>query len=191
MLVNERELWLLNFYRNSELHGALFMGRLARVLSDTHLLVHATEHCATEARHAALLSQLVVTVGGRLDPGVTPVQEHYARAGGVPKALADLLVLSEVLEHRVLATYTAHLDRADVHAAVRETLSQILHEMQAEHGGEHAGWLETALSKLPADDVEAAEQKWRAVDRDVAAELTRDLDARDPDMGDSSRRHGH
>ena len=53
MQATDRELWLLNFYRNSELHGALLMGKLARSFTDTELLVNLTKHCATEAHHAA------------------------------------------------------------------------------------------------------------------------------------------
>src|SRR5688500_12135152 len=107
--LSERELWTLNFYRNSELHGALLMGRLARSLDDTSLLAHATRHCATEARHAALLSEAIVSLGGRIDPHIETVQERYSAKGGIPKTLVDLLVLSEVLEKRVLMTYRAHV----------------------------------------------------------------------------------
>ena len=57
--MTECEQWLMNFSRNSELHGALLMGRLARTLSDTGLLVEMTAHCATEARHAAMLSRTI------------------------------------------------------------------------------------------------------------------------------------
>jgi hypothetical protein len=182
MPVTERELWLLNFYRNSELQGALLMGRLARSARATALLVPMTKHCATEARHAALLTEAIAAVGGELDPGVPPVQEHYSSAGGIPKALVDLLVLSEILEHRVLETYRAHLDRRDVHPEVRRTLAGILEEMEHEHGGEdeHAGWIEEALKELPAETVEAAERKWRAVDAEVASLLAHTLDARFP-----------
>jgi hypothetical protein len=180
MPITERELWLLNFYRNSELHGALLMGRLARTLTDDTLLLQTTKHCATEARHAALLSEAIVEVGGRLDPGITPVQEHYSASGGIPKALADLLVLSETLEQRVLTTYRAHLERADVHPIVRRTIAGILEEMEHEHGDEHAGWIDRALHALPATDVAAAEAKWRAVDRTVSDELARALEARFP-----------
>lgn len=180
MQITERELWLLNFYRNSELHGALLMGRLARTLSDDRLLLHATEHCATEARHAAMLTKLITSVGGRLDTSVAPVQLYYSETGGIPKALADLLVLSETLEHRVLATYREHLARTDVQTDVRQTLTAIVEEMQAEHGDQHAGWIETALQTLPRADVEAAERKWRAIDASVAASLASTLDARFP-----------
>src|SRR2546425_10005335 len=118
MPVTERESWLLNFYRNSELHGALFMGKLARSFRDTELLVHLTQHCATEAHHAALLTATLAEVGAALDPGADTMQNHYAAEGGVPKELTDLLVLSEVLEQRVLTSYRAHLARSDVHPKV-------------------------------------------------------------------------
>jgi bacterioferritin (cytochrome b1) len=180
MQISERELWILNFYRNSELHGALLMGRLARTLPSNDLLLQATRHCATEAHHAALLSEAIVAVGGRLDPTIKPVQEHYSAAGGIPKALADLLVLSETLEQRVLTTYRAHLERTDLHLTVRRTIAGILEEMEHEHGDEHAGWIDRALSELPRAEVEAVEARWRAVDRTVADELARALDERFP-----------
>ena len=44
MELTERERWLLNFYRNSELHGALLMGRLARTVGDNTLLIETTAH---------------------------------------------------------------------------------------------------------------------------------------------------
>jgi bacterioferritin (cytochrome b1) len=178
MNTTDRELWILNFYRNSELHGALLMGRLARTLSDTALLVNVTTHCATEARHAAMLSAAIAELGGQIDPHVTTVQERYSAKGGVPTALVDLLVLSEVLEHRVLDTYRAHADRADAHPVVQRTLRAILHEMEEEHGGEHSGWIEHELERHPREQVEAAERKWHEVDAAVVADLQTLVDAR-------------
>jgi bacterioferritin (cytochrome b1) len=178
LALSERELWTLNCYRNSELHGALLMGRLARVLDDTSLLAHATRHCATEARHAALLSEAIESLGERLDPHVETVQEHYSAKGGVPKTLVDLLVLSEVLEKRVLTTYREHVARAELHPVVRDTLTRILREMEEEDHGEEGSWIEAALDRQPRDEVEAAEQKWRAVDSAAVGELVAAVDAR-------------
>lgn len=181
MGATDRELWVLNFYRNSELHGALLMARLARTLTDTALLVHVTRHSATEARHAAMLSETIAALGGAIDPRVTTVQEHYSAKGGVPVSLVDLLVLSEVLEHRVLTTYRAHLTRADVAPPARQCLSEILHEMEDEAKGEHTGWIDGALRAHPPAVVEAAQRTWRAVDVDVAGELERIVAARFPE----------
>jgi hypothetical protein len=173
MEVTERESWLLNFYRNSELHGALLMGKLARNFQDPQLLVNLTKHCATEAHHAALLTQTIAALGLRLDPHTETIQNHYAVEGGLPRELVDLLVLSETLEKRVLASYRAHLNRPDVHPQVRSTLSQILHEMEGEADGEHMGWIEQTLLQQLGERVEASEAKWRGVDERVAAALER------------------
>ena len=179
MQLSERELWLLNFYRNSELHGALLMGRLARSVGDPELIVNFTRHCATEAHHATLLSELLQTVGGTFQATLT-VQEAYAERGGVPKQIADLLVVSEVLEKRVLKTYLAHLQEVDFPAAVQEALRHIVREMEEEEDGEHAGWIDRRLQLLPHEEVERAEAKWSAIDAAVADELARQLETKFP-----------
>jgi hypothetical protein len=178
MPVSERESWLLNFYRNSELHGALLMGRLARTVADPDVLVPATRHCATEARHAAMLSDTLHAVGATIDPRIQTVQEHYAAHGGVPSALIDVLVLSEVLERRVLTTYRAHVARPGTPAEIARTLRDILSEMEAEDHGERGSWIEHALERRPREQVEAAERRWRAVDEAVVIELHRMFEAR-------------
>ena len=178
MPLTERERWLVNFYRNSELHGALLMGRLARTVSDPELIVEMTAHCATEARHASMLSRALVAACGQLDPAIPPIQQHYAEAGGVPGALIDLLVLSETLERRVRASYQRHLMEESKDSGVREVLSAILAEMEAKHGSEHAGWIDQALERANQAEVAAARLKWQAVDRDVATALRRTLDER-------------
>lgn len=178
MALSEREAWLLNFYRNSELHGALLMGRLARTLSDSALLVEMTTHCATEARHAAMLSRTIATAGGRLDPSIAPIQEHYSTEGGVPGTLLEVLVLSETLERRVRASYHRHLAQESPHPAAAETLGAIVAEMEAKQGAEHAGWIDQALDRLPPADVESARDKWQAVDTRVADRLEKGLDER-------------
>ncbi len=62
--ITENELWLLSYYRESELAGALLMGRLARQTDDDELRVRFTEHCAEEARHAWAWTETILKVGG-------------------------------------------------------------------------------------------------------------------------------
>ena len=175
MALTDREAWLLNFYRNSELHGALLMGRLARTVSDSDLLVEMTAHCATEARHAAMLSRTIASAGSRLDPTISPIQEHYSGEGGVPLTLLEVLVLSETLERRVRASYHRHLARESPHHAAAETLGAIVAEMEAKHGAEHAGWIDQALGRMDQEQVERARQKWQAIDERVTARLEQSL----------------
>ncbi len=64
MEISENDLWILSYYRESELAGGLVMGRLARETDDDDLRVHLTEHCAEEANHAWLWTQTILKVGG-------------------------------------------------------------------------------------------------------------------------------
>jgi bacterioferritin (cytochrome b1) len=170
MPLTDREIWLLNFFRNSELHGALLMGRLARTTFPVELLANMTRHCATEAHHAALLTELLAELGGELDPSLQTMQEHYSREGGVPTELADLLVLSETLEHRVLSVYGEQLGAPGLHPRVRAVLEEILRE-EEEHGDGEDCWLEQALRTLPSQQVQESRRKWSAIDRKVSEGL--------------------
>jgi bacterioferritin (cytochrome b1) len=170
MPLTDREIWLLNFFRNSELHGALLMGRLARTHFPVQLLANMTRHCATEAHHAALLTELLAELGGKLDPSLPTMQEHYSREGGVPTELIDLLILSEVLEHRVLAVYGEQLNASGLHPRARAVLEEILRE-EEEHGEGEDCWLEQALRTLPPQQVKDSRTKWSAIDRKVSEDL--------------------
>jgi bacterioferritin (cytochrome b1) len=169
MPLTKRELWLLNLYRNSELHGALLMGRLARSLSSPEVLVGATRHCATEAHHAALLTELIAKLGGVIDPSTETIQMRYSQDGGIPKDLVDLLVLSEILEVRVLASYREHLQGSEVQPSVRKTLERIIHDEEAHSGAQ--GWAEKLIAGMPKEQVAATRKKWRGIDQKVAADL--------------------
>jgi bacterioferritin (cytochrome b1) len=181
MPLTKRELWLLNLYRNSELHGALLMGRLARSVTSPDVLVGATRHCATEAHHAALLTELIANLGGAIDPATETIQMHYSQDGGIPREMVDLLVLSETLEARVLMSYREHLHRSDVHPNVRRTLQRIIQDEEA-HSGEH-GWAEQLIAGMPPDQVAATRAKWRNIDEKVAAQLHSRLASDFPEEG--------
>ena len=183
MPLTKRELWLLNLYRNSELHGALLMGRLARSVTSPEVLVGATRHCATEAHHAALLTEVIAKLGGAIDPLTETIQMHYSQDGGIPKDVIELLVLSEILEERVLTSYREHLRRSDVEPSVRKTLQRIIQDEEA-HSGEN-GWAEQLIAGMPAEQVAATQQKWRDVDQKVAAELHARLAGDFPEEGAS------
>ncbi|MFY9905031.1 MAG: ferritin-like domain-containing protein [Terriglobales bacterium] len=170
-------------YRNSELHGALLMGRLARSVTSPEVLVGATRHCATEAHHAALLTEVIAKLGGAIDPLTETIQMHYSQDGGIPKDVIDLLVLSEILEERVLTSYREHLRRSDVEPSVRKTLQRIIQDEEA-HSGEN-GWAEQLIAGMPAEQVAATQQKWRDVDQKVAAALHARLAGDFPEEGAS------
>ena len=55
--------WRLNWYRQSELEGALLLGRMVRHVTDPYLVGRLTQHCADEARHAWLWKRTLETLG--------------------------------------------------------------------------------------------------------------------------------
>src|ERR1043166_5120509 len=70
--IGENELWLLSFYRTSELSGALFFGRLARALRAGPIQRDLTHHFADESQHAWYWTRCIAELGdaARPVPGV-------------------------------------------------------------------------------------------------------------------------
>jgi hypothetical protein len=171
MPVTERELWLLNFYRNSEPRGAAH-GAAGAPLSESSLL-HATKHWRPK-RVTPRSSQRRSSPSAALDPASHPTGALF----GDGRHCESGVLLSEILEHRVLTTYRAHLQRPNLDPTVRKTIAGILEEMEEEHGQEHAGWIDQALHALPEETVHAAEARWHKVDDQVTSDLARTLEER-------------
>jgi rubrerythrin len=87
--------------------------------------------------------------------------------------VADLLILSEVLEARVLTSYREHLEHSDVHPQIRQTLNHIIREEEAHSGDD--GWAERWLASLPADRLDSIREKWTEIDRRVADEMKSEI----------------
>src|SRR5208282_5373690 len=123
-------------------------------------------------------------LSGVIDPSTETIQMHYSKNGGIPKDMVDLLVLSEILESRVLTSYREHLQRPDVQPSVRQTLERIIQDEEA-HSGEH-GWAEQLIAGMPEEQVAATREKWRGIDQKVAAELHSRLASDFPEEGTHS-----
>ncbi|MGH7571602.1 MAG: phosphopantetheine-binding protein [Gemmatimonadota bacterium] len=188
MEISENELWVLSYYRESELAGALVMGRLAWHTDDDDLRVNLTEHCAEEANHAWLWTQTILEVGGRpLRVSETYQSRYYAQIGQPTKVL-EVLALTQVFEKRVLKHFRDHQRQPDVHPAVARTLQR----MVAEEVG-HIGWVKNRLDRcadeMGAAAVEETLRRFVEIDRKVYADL---LEYRDcfRELVDPERRSG-
>lgn len=170
MQISENELWLLSFYRESELAGSLIMGRLARETDDDDLRVRLTEHCAEEARHAWMWTETILAVGGTPQRVNATYQSRYFAALGEPNGLLEILALTQVFEKRVMRHFRSHLRAPGTHPAVAATLRQ----MMADEVG-HVGWVKEWLDRYGAQHgaevVEEVLQRYTEVDRRVYAEL--------------------
>ena len=151
MEISENDLWILSYYRESELAGGLVMGRLARETDDDDLRVHLTEHCAEEAHHAWLWTETILRVGGTPKRVAETYQTRYYTEIGMPASLLEILTLTQVFERRVIRHFRAHLKWPNVHPAVAETL----HRMIEDEVG-HISWVKDRLDRYAAERGEAA-----------------------------------
>src|SRR4029079_6686449 len=105
MEISENDLWILSYYRESELAGGLLMGRLARETDDDDLRVRLTEHCAEEAGHAWAWAQCIKRVGGTPKKVSETYQARYHAAVGNPTNLLEEIALTPGLELRDIRTF--------------------------------------------------------------------------------------
>jgi acyl carrier protein len=168
MQISENDLWILSYYRESELAGALVMGRLARETDDDELRVNLTEHCAEEAHHAWLWTQTILAVGGTPRRVSETYQSRYYAAVGTPASMLEVLALTQVFEKRVIRHFRAHLRWPNVHPRVAETLRRMIED---EVG--HISWVKDRLDRyaaeLGAHVVAETMRRYEEIDRQVYA----------------------
>jgi acyl carrier protein len=140
--ISENDLWILSYYRESELAGSLVMGRLARETDDDDLRIHLTEHCAEEAQHAWLWTETILKVGGTPKRVAETYQTRYYAEIGTPASLLEILALTQVFERRVIRHFRAHLKWPNTHPAVAATLQRMIED---EVG--HIGWVKDRLDR--------------------------------------------
>jgi acyl carrier protein len=168
--ISENELWLLSYYRESELAGALLMGRLARETDDDDLRIRLTEHCAEEARHAWAWTETILKVGGTPRRVSETYQSRYHAAVGNPTNLLEVLALTQIFERRVVRHFRAHLSWPGTHPYVKQTLQQLIEE---EAG--HIRWVKDRLDAYAAINGDAVVQemldRFKRIDEQVYNEL--------------------
>lgn len=173
MQITQTELTLLNFYRASELHGGLVLGKLVEHTRDPELIVRLTSHSAEEVRHAQLWTETIVAVGGRPRPTKDTYQSRYAAVVGTPSTLLEILALTQVFERGVYRHFLMHLRRPGTHPAVQATLRTMIDE---ERG--HLSWVKQWLDKqaMRGAAVEPMLRRFHAIDVVVRAQLLRDYE---------------
>jgi demethoxyubiquinone hydroxylase (CLK1/Coq7/Cat5 family) len=174
MEITDRELTLLNFYRASELHGGLVLGRLVQHVRDPELIMRLTVHSAEEVTHAQLWTETIVAVGGRPRPTSDTYQARYAAALGAPASLLEVLALTQVFERGVYRHFIMHLRRRGTHPIVKATLRRMLDD---ERG--HLSWVREwldAQSGARRAAVPVLMRRYRAVDEEIRRQLVSDYE---------------
>jgi acyl carrier protein len=138
--ISTNELWLLSFYRESELAGGLLMGRLAQQTDDDDLRVRFTEHCAEETRHAWAWTEAILEVGGTPLRVSETYQSRYHALLGDPSSVLEVLALTQVFEKRVMRHFRKHLTWPGTHAVIKRTLQQLMDDEV-----DHVRWVKDRL----------------------------------------------
>lgn len=123
--VAENELWLLSYYRASEINGALFFGRVARTVRGP-LQVDVTHHFSDEAKHASYWTRCIANLGHTAIKQNRSYQDQYLEAAGAPASLMEVMAITQVFEKRVIGQYHRHLRLPGTRPEVRQTIQRIM-----------------------------------------------------------------
>jgi predicted metal-dependent hydrolase len=124
--LSENDLWLLSYYRSSEINGALFFGRVARTLKGGQLQAEVTHHFADEANHARYWTDCISDLDAKAIKLREAYQDQYLQAIGMPANLMEVMAITQVFEKRVIGQYRRHLRSPGLHPRVKQTIEQIM-----------------------------------------------------------------
>jgi hypothetical protein len=139
----ENELWLLSFYRVSEISGALFFGRLARTIAPGPIQRDMTKHFADESQHAWLWTDCIARLGAEPLKLDRTYQDQYLVEAGLPVNPMEILALTQVFEQRVANQYGRHMAVAELRPEVRATIEHIIQDERW-----HIQWVGEALERF-------------------------------------------
>jgi hypothetical protein len=186
--LSENDLWLLSYYRYSEINGALFFGRVARFVRGP-LLLDVTHHFADEAQHAHYWTKCIDDLHDLPLKQNRAYQDQYLDAVGVPANMMEIMAITQVFEKRVIGQYHQHLRFPGIHPAVRNTLETIMHDERW-----HIQYVRDALKGMEdrygADEIEQTLARHTAADQEVYATTLSEYGARIAFLGETSPNRG-
>ena len=142
-MLDENDLWLLSFYRISEISGALFFGRLARSMKPGSIQIDMTKHFSDEAVHAYYWTSCIQQLGAEPLKLSEAYQDQYLSAAGMPANLMEVLAITQVFEKRVINQYARHSQVDNLSVEILQTLAKIMVDEKW-----HIQWVKDALKSM-------------------------------------------
>jgi hypothetical protein len=139
-MISENELWMLSFYRVSEISGSLFFGRLARSMRPGPIQRDMTKQFADESAHAWYWTECMEALGCQPLKLRQAYQDQYLEAAGMPVNVMEVLAITQVFEQRVIGQYSVHSQVPGLNPAIQQTLRKIMHDEKW-----HIQWIKEAL----------------------------------------------
>jgi len=146
MMLSENELWILSFYRTSEISGALFFGKLAKSMKPGDIQRDMTKHFSDEALHSWYWTSCIERLGGHAIKLSEAYQDQYLAAAGMPVNLMEVLAITQVFEKRVVNQYARHSQLPNLQLEVSETLAKIMVDEKW-----HIEWIHDALKNMEGE----------------------------------------
>ena len=128
--------WRLNWYRQSELEGALLLGRMAGLADDAHLCQQLTQHAAEEAEHSRLWATVIETCGLPHIRILRSYQSFYLRHSGPPASLLEVLCFTQIFERRVHQRFLAEAADPGLPEPARLAFARMIEDEQG-----HLSWV--------------------------------------------------
>ncbi len=169
-ILDDRELYVLSYYRACELAGSLLFGKVAFHTTVDEYRHRLTAHYQEEARHAWLWGETIRKLGHEPLRVTQTYQGEYGKRYGMPESMLEVFCLTQVFERRTMSHFTHHLALPGVPAEVRETLRSMIDDEE-----DHLDWIAEELasySKRHGEGrVSELMRRLEAIDREVYAVL--------------------
>jgi hypothetical protein len=162
--MNRALAWKINWYRHSELDGALLLGRVVRQANDSYLIGQLVRHAADEARHAALWQETLERLELPVIRILRSYQSFYSPNIAPPVRVPEVLALTHAFELRVWRQFEQELRDERMPPIMRRTMELLHHEEQG-----HLDWVRRYLAEQ--DGGERFIQTYLRVDEQVYTEL--------------------
>ena len=187
-MIDENELWILSFYRISEISGALFFGRLAKTMKPGEIQRDMTKHFSDESMHAWYWTACIEKLGAHSLKLEESYQDQYLAAAGLPVNIMEVLAITQVFERRVIGQYSLHSSLPGLHPEIKATLARIMQDEKW-----HIEWVRDALKTLEAeygqDRVETTLKRFTEADLQVYKKTTHEHTDRLQDLIQRKRRN--
>ncbi len=162
--MNRALAWKINWYRQSELEGAVLLGRVVRQADDPYLISQLVRHAADEARHAAMWQDVLERLGLPAIRILRSYQSFYGQHISPPVSITEVLALTHAFEERVWRQFELEL-RDERTPTVMRSMIERMH--RDERG--HLDWVARHLADQ--HDGERLIATYRRIDEQVYSEL--------------------
>ena len=142
-MLSENDLWILSYYRYSEVSGALFFGSLTRMFRTGIIGHNLTKHFADESQHAWHWTKCIHALGKEPVRVDKSYQEQYLEAIGMPVNIMEILAITQIFEKRVINQYARHTQLPDLDPNISAAFKLIMEDEKW-----HIQWIQKALQDL-------------------------------------------